>query len=144
MARPYPKDMRKRLCLFLICWLPCFVMAANVMSLQMTLADRAFNLAAHTVASHDLSAQVQSQAEAMPCHHMADAHEHAMPEGDSEVAPGHQCSVCGFCMVSTGVADLQAFPAVVFFAQSHAAPLFEADPVHSQTYPPAIKPPIFA
>ncbi|MDP8567270.1 hypothetical protein [Methylophilus aquaticus] len=126
--------MRKYLCMFLICWLPCFVMAANGMSLQMMLADQTVAL--------PISPALQSQVEAMPCHHMTDAHASGAPEADQQ-SP-HKCSVCGFCMVSTGVAHLEAFPAVSLFAQSHAAPLFEADPVHSQTYPPAIKPPIFA
>jgi len=128
--------MRKRLCLLLICWLPCFVMAANVMSLQMALAERAI---ANT-----------SQTQAMPCHYMAEhgmeADSHASHAATDDPAPAnhHACTVCGFCVISTGVAHLDAFPRIAVLTQSAAAPLFAADPVHSQTYPPAIKPPIFS
>ncbi|HWU67163.1 MAG TPA: hypothetical protein VNZ84_09135 [Methylophilus sp.] len=123
--------MRKRLCLFLICWFPCFVMAANVMSMQMALAQ------------HALPNMVQVQSAEMPCHHMADA-SHETQHTTEQHAPGnHSCTVCGFCMVSTGVAHLDLFPSISIIVQSAAAPLYVADPVHSQTYPPAIKPPIF-
>jgi hypothetical protein len=125
--------MRKRLCLLLICWLPCFVMAANVMSLQMALAEHALN-----------GVVAQSQSAEMPCHHMADDHQQMQHATDDEAPAKHHCTVCGFCMVSTGVAHLETFPRVAIIAQTAAAPLFEADPVHSQTYPPAIKPPIFS
>lgn len=130
--------MRKRLCLLLICWLPSFVMAANVMSLQMALAEQ---LTATTV---------QTQQE-MPCHHMATEQAHAAMDADHHHATGehaaashHPCNVCGFCVISAGVAHLDAFPRVSIMTQSATAPLFVADPVHSQTYPPAIKPPIFS
>jgi hypothetical protein len=124
--------MRKRLCLFLICWLPCFVMAANVMSLQMALAE------------HPVSITAQAQQDEMPCHDMADEHQGMHHASDHPTTAKHHCTVCGFCMVTTGVAHLDAFPGVSIIAQSSAAPLFAADPVHSQTYPPAIKPPIFS
>lgn len=124
--------MRKRLCLLLICWLPCFVMAANVMSLQMALAEQTFISTA------------QAQHDEMPCHHMADEHQDMHHAAGDQTTSKHHCTVCGFCMVTTGVAHLDAFPTVSLIAQSSAAPLFAADPVHSQTYPPAIKPPIFS
>ncbi|WP_176755220.1 DUF2946 family protein [Methylophilus rhizosphaerae] len=124
--------MRKRLCLFLICWLPCFVMAANVMSLQMALAEQAWSSVAQP-----------HQAE-MPCHHMAGDQQEKQQAADHHAPASHHCTVCGFCMASTGVAHLDTFPHVSIIAQTAAAPLFEAAPVHSQTYPPAIKPPIFS
>lgn len=116
-------------------------MAANVMSLQMALAEQTFTSTA------------QAQHDEMPCHHMADEHQGMHHSADDQTAgdhaPGdqtsskHHCTVCGFCMVTTGVAHLDAFPTVSLIAQSSVAPLFAVDPVHSQTYPPAIKPPIF-
>jgi len=125
--------MRKRICLFLILWLPCFVMAANVMSLQMALAPQSQSTA------------VDKQ---MPCHlHAAEpaSTQATAPHSSSHPAPmSHHCTVCGFCLVSTGLAHLNTFPQVVLLAQPASAPLFEADPVHTQTYPPAIKPPIFS
>lgn len=127
--------MRKRLCLLLICWLPCFVMAANVMSLQMTLAGQ-------------MLAMKASQQVEMPCHQMAGTD--VVPSTVRTDVPAHHapvkqhCTVCGFCMVSAGVAHLDTFPHVVILAQSDTAPAFMAAPVHSHTYPPAIKPPISA
>lgn len=129
--------MRKRLCLLLICWFPCFVMAANVMSLQMALAEQ-------------LNATMVQTQQEMPCHHMATEQAHAAMDaghhanGAHAPASHHPCSVCGFCVISAGVAHLDAFPRVSIMTQSATAPLFVADPVHSQTYPPAIKPPIFS
>jgi len=108
-------------------------MAANVMSLQMALAEQAFTSTA------------QAQHDEMPCHHMADEHQDMHHSADHQAATSkHHCTVCGFCMVTTGVAHIDAFPTAFLIAQSSAAPLFAADPVHSQTYPPAIKPPIFS
>jgi len=112
--------------------LPCFVMAANVMSLQMALAE------------HALTSVAQAPSAEMPCHHMADDHQQMQHATDDHAPAKHHCTVCGFCMVSTGVAHLETFPRVAIIVQTAAAPLFEADPVHSQTYPPAIKPPIFS
>lgn len=105
-------------------------MAANVMSLQMTLAEQALVTAS------------QPQHGEMPCHHTATS-EPDMHHADHPPAK-HHCTVCGFCMVGAAVAHLDTFPRVSLLAQTTAAPLFEADPVHSQTYPPAIKPPIFS
>ncbi|QDC44456.1 hypothetical protein [Methylophilus medardicus] len=125
--------MRKHICLLLILWLPCFVMAANVMSLQMALAQQS------------LSTTVDRQ---MPCHQHAA--EHAHTQATAQHSPPHQapmshhCTVCGFCLVSAGLAHLNTFPQVILSAQPTSTPLFEADPVHTQTYPPAIKPPIFS
>lgn len=107
-------------------------MAANVMSMQMALAEQAF------------TSVVQTQSAEMPCHHMADE-PHEMQHSTEQHVPGnHHCTVCGFCMVSTGVAHLDLFPSVSIIVQTAAAPLYLADPVHTQTYPPAIKPPIFS
>jgi len=107
-------------------------MAANVMSLQMVLAEQASIIT------------VQASLDEMPCHHMADEHQGMQHSADHQTTVKHHCTVCGFCMVTTGVAHLDAFPTVSLIAQSSVAPLFAADPVHSQTYPPAIKPPIFS
>jgi len=107
-------------------------MAANVMSLQMALAEQALTITA------------QAQQSEMPCHHMADDDQNMHHSAEDDATSQHHCTVCGFCMVTTGVAHLDAFPNVSLIAQSSAAPLFAVDPVHSQTYPPAIKPPIFS
>lgn len=112
-------------------------MAANVMSLQMVLAEQV------------IATTAQSRQE-MPCHHMAaeqadvDMHAGHPAAGDHAPASHHGCTVCGFCVISTGVAHLDAFPRIFPMTQSAATPLFVADPVHSQTYPPAIRPPIFS
>lgn len=131
---PYLTVVRRRLCLLLICWLPCFVMAANVMSLHMTMAEQ-------------LAAPTMQMTADMPCHHMAThasdsqhMHDHVAQQGSAK----HSCSVCGFCMVSAGAARIDHVPALLLMAQAFGTPLYHADPVHSLSYPPAIKPPIFA
>jgi len=119
--------MKKRLCIFMICWLPCFVMAANLMSLQMQWAQ--------------LSAPAESQQamHGMPCHS-------AMAATDTDKkssSQAHQCAVCGFCVVSSGVAHLHGSVLLTMMNAASATPVFVVAPVHSQSYPPAIKPPIF-
>ncbi|HSH86577.1 MAG: hypothetical protein ACAH08_06530, partial [Methylophilus sp.] len=129
--------MKKRLCIFLICWLPCFVMAANVMAMQMLIAQtNPVSQEAHdTHTSHQMEAMSE-----MPCH------EHQAPhESDSTASSkAHHCDVCGFCAISGGVAHFHTAPDLAFTTSRSVAPLFMAAPVHSQTYPPAIKPPIFS
>lgn len=123
--------MKKRLCIFLICWLPCFVMAANVMAMQMLLSQ-ANAVSQH---AHDEHASHMAGMSEMPCH------QHDSPKPSSSKA--HHCDVCGFCAISGGVAHFYAVPDLGLTVSRSAAPLFLAAPVHSQTYPPAIKPPIF-
>jgi hypothetical protein len=122
--------MKKMLCIILMLWLPCFVMAASVMSMQMQLAELPTMQPEMTLA----------MADEMPCHH-----DHASPHTQPASTPvaQHHCGVCGYCVISGSIAPL---PTVAFFglnSLTSLAPLFMATPVHSQTYPPAIKPPIF-
>ncbi len=131
---PYLTGMRKRLCFLLICWLPCFVMAANVMSLHMAMAEQ-------------FAAPTMQMTADMPCHHMAahasdsqHMHDYVAQQGSVK----HACTVCGFCMVSAGAARIDQTPALLLMPQASSTPLYHADPVHSLSYPPAIKPPIFA
>ncbi|HSI44752.1 MAG TPA: hypothetical protein VK950_01145 [Methylophilus sp.] len=129
--------MKKRICIFLICWLPCFVMAANVMAMQMLLAQaNPVSQQAHeALASHEMEAMRE-----MPCHEHKAAH-----ESDSTTSgKTHHCDVCGFCAISGGVAHFHSASNLVLTASRSVAPLFMAAPVHSLTYPPAIKPPIFS
>lgn len=126
--------MKKRLCIFLICWLPCFVMAANVMAMQMVLAQSA-PVSQQMDAMHDALAMSE-----MPCHQHP-----ANPSSSETTSPkAHHCDVCGFCAISGGVAHFQAVSNLPLSALRSDAPLFVAAPVHSQTYPPAIRPPIFS
>jgi hypothetical protein len=130
--------MKKRLCIFLICWLPCFVMAANVMAMQMFVAQ-SLPAAQQT----EVHAQADSQAMSeMPCHQHEQAHEQMADK--TTPAKTHHCDVCGFCAVASGVSHFHAFPDLPLIASASAAPLFFAAPVHSQSYPPAFKPPIFS
>ena len=101
-------------------------MAANVMSVQMQLAQ--------TMDAHMHAAMAE-----MPCHHDAMKHEPA-----SQDAQPHHCAVCGYCVISSGAATLHFSP-TGFVAQARMPmPQFVSLPVHSQTYPPAIRPPIFS
>jgi hypothetical protein len=129
--------MKKRLCIFLICWLPCFVMAANVMAMQMLIAQAnpVAQQAHDTHATHKMGAMSE-----MPCHEHQAAHD----SGTTTSSKAHHCDVCGFCAISGGVAHFHVIPDLAFTTSRSVAPLFVAAPVHSQTYPPAIKPPIFS
>jgi hypothetical protein len=129
--------MKKRLCIFLICWLPCFVMAANVMAMQMLLAqaNSVSQQLYDTHASHEINAMSE-----MPCHE----HEAAHDSATTTSSKAHHCDACGFCAISGGVAHFHAVPVLAITASRSATPLFMVEPVHSQTYPPAIKPPIFS
>lgn len=132
--------MFKRLCIFLIGWLPCFVMAAQLMSLQMTLAEVPHAPATAVVMT--ASAAIHADEHQMPCHQTApvaaaDASHHTPPHGT-------HCTVCGFCLMNAGMAALDAFPVVSAQALVFAAPAYVHAPVHSLSFPPAIKPPIFA
>lgn len=132
-------NMRKRFCIFLICWLPCFVMAANVMALQMQLSQSM----PPTLPPQTLQMDMQATMAEMPCHHAAHAEHQPETSSDNDVQP-HHCAVCGYCVISSGVATLSFVPGT-FVAQSlMAVPRFLSLPVHSQTYPPAIRPPIFS
>ncbi|MGP1717758.1 MAG: hypothetical protein ACTS9Y_11315 [Methylophilus sp.] len=130
--------MKKRLCIFLICWLPCFVMAASVMSMQMMLSQ--LSLETQQAAAHAHDAQAMSE---MPCHEHQSAHS-SETANETSTTQIHHCDVCGFCAISGGVAHFHALSNLPLLALSSAAPLFMGAPVHSQTYPPAIKPPIFS
>jgi hypothetical protein len=129
--------MKKRLCIFLICWLPCFVMAANGMAMQMLLSQA--NPVSHQVHEEHTSHVMDAKSE-MPCHQHEAVHGSAKPSSSK----AHHCDVCGFCAISGGVAHFHVVPDLNLTVSRSAAPLFLAAPVHSQTYPPAIKPPIFS
>ncbi|HSI28205.1 MAG: hypothetical protein ACAH05_08650 [Methylophilus sp.] len=126
--------MKKRLCIFLICWLPCFVMAANVMSMQMMLSQIS-PVSQAIEPDHDMQAMSE-----MPCHqYQADN-----AAGETAKSRAHHCDVCGFCAISGGVAHFAALSHLPLITLNSVEPLFLAAPVHSQNYPPAIKPPIFS
>lgn len=122
--------MKKLFCLWLILWLPCFGMATSVMSMQMQLAE--------------LAAPVSVAAEDMPCHHTHTQSSDMQHHDDftSSSTHHHHCNVCGYCMLSSGVARLDRFPTLQLGITSAQVPLFLALPVYSLTFPPAIKPPI--
>jgi hypothetical protein len=104
-------------------------MAANVMSMQMVLSQL-----------QPLAAHMHTSASEMPCHqHATDA---AETVSETSTPQPHHCDVCGFCVISGGVAHFHALPHLPLIASGSAAPLFLAAPVHSLSYPPAIKPPI--
>jgi hypothetical protein len=121
--------MKQRLCIFLICWLPCLGMAAHVMSMQMVLSQL-----------QPLAAHAHASVSEMPCHqHATDA---AETVSETSTPQPHHCDVCGFCAISSGVAHFHALPHLPLINAGSATPLFVAAPVHSLSYPPAIKPPI--
>lgn len=131
--------MKKRLCIFLICWLPCFVMAANVMAMQMMLSQ--FSPMSQQADAHSHEAQSMSD---MPCHQYQATDISSATTSQTSTTKAQHCDVCGFCAISGGVAHFHVLSQVQLISSRSATPLFVAAPVHSQTYPPAIKPPIFS
>lgn len=121
--------LKKFICIFLLAWLPLFTSAASAASLQMTFAN--------------LNAEMQSNmADTAPCHqHVHDANStnshNQMPSKQH-----HVCTVCGFCVVASGFANIPHGLSLHTTRLTSSQPAFFTAVVHSQTYPPAIKPPI--
>jgi hypothetical protein len=126
----YPNNMKKFICIFLAVWLPLFISAAGATSLQMTLAN----------------VDAQSQAttiEIPPCHqHMASSSEKTQQNDETPSKQHHLCAVCGFCVVTSGFASLTHAFNLQTVTLTSPQPLSFVAVFHSQTYPPAIKPPI--
>jgi hypothetical protein len=119
--------MKKLICIFIMSWLPCFMMAANAMGMQMVL-ENALQHATQT-ADH---AQ-------MSCHEQVN-HDKTS-ENKTNHPDSHHCSFCAFCVVGSAVASTH------LLKMSH----LKTDNIQhtsldvafsSQDYPPAIKPPI--
>jgi hypothetical protein len=113
--------MKKLICLVLVFWLPLFFVAANAMALEMALP------------SHVKT----SSAMEMPCHNTQhNQHQSDLPSSK------HHCAVCGFCVIGGGTVFICQTTLFYFGRAQNTAPLFFALHSLSQTYPPAIKPPI--
>jgi hypothetical protein len=117
--------MKKIICLLLMLWLPISASWAWAMSMQMQV--------------HAALDTPTDTAMDMPCHDMAAGNS----DSDLNHEPGikHNCSACGACftVLATGA------PLAVYFASavlSSQAVLPADDQIVSQTYPPALRPPI--
>lgn len=127
----YPKTMLKKfICIFLLIWLPLFISAASAASLQMTMAN--------------LNAEMQNNmADVPPCHqHASDAQENSSSNNKVHNKQHHICNLCGFCLVASGFANVPHALNVLTTDFTSSQPAFFTAVFHSQTYPPAIKPPI--
>lgn len=117
--------MKKIICLLLMLWLPISASSALAMSMQM-----------------QVNAALETPTEAvmdMPCHDMAASYADAPL--DHEPGLKHNCSACGACftVLATGT------PLAVYFSSAvmtSRAALPADDQIVSQTYPPALRPPI--
>lgn len=121
--------MKKMICIVLLAWLPLFVSAAGAASLQMTLDN-------HNINTHN------SDSAEPACHQHSVVDQ--SKEAPNQLPKGHHhfCSACGFCAVANGFVHLAP---QITVPPSHLSPIQPAlftIAVHSQTYPPAIKPPI--
>lgn len=119
--------MRKIICLFLMLWLPISAGSAWAMSTQMQL-DSAQG------ATSEPSAD-------MPCHDMGMMSADHTDSSDTEHGMKHNCSACGACF-SVFMAEAPKAAAFAFAAPSSQAALLADDLLVSQTYPPALRPPI--
>ncbi len=120
--------MKKWISIVLMAWLPCFMVAAHAMGMQM-----AFESASPV----QLNAAEQSK---MTCHEHLNHHQ----ANDIKAEPNasHHCSFCAFCVVGSAIA---ATPTLKFshIQLSNIQPTSFEVAFTSQDYPPAIKPPIF-
>ena len=117
--------MKKFICLFLMLWLPISANAAWAMSTQMQM-NTTLDTPTETVMD-------------MPCHDMAA--DNSDTNLNHEPGIKHNCSACGACftVLATGTALAVYFASAVL---SSRAVLPADDQIVSQTYPPALKPPI--
>lgn len=137
------QSMKKMLCLFLILWWPLFAMAAQRMELEMEIASGVIGQHPET-----LNSAIET------CHHQMvagveandlDAKAYASLSHDFDGhGKSHTCKLCGYCAVLAGFSDFTAFPNVIGFASVVVKPVLPTLFFHSQSYPPAIKPPISA
>lgn len=128
---------------FLLLWFPWFAMAAQVINTQMQLAS----LTTHSTSNTTLSVEISHHAEqtSMAHCHMSGMESqltsHHPSTLDSKSHTHHDCKVCGFCVVSNGVA--QTTNSLPQFAKFNPLPKARLTVhFHTQTYPPAVKPPI--
>jgi hypothetical protein len=121
----YLQPMKKLVCLFLMLWLPISAGSAWAMSTQMQVSA-AFDTA-------------DTAAMEMPCHDMAIENTDSAPEQ----VPGmkHNCSACGACF-SVLAAGIPLLPHFSSAALTSRMALPADDQTVSQTYPPALRPPI--
>jgi hypothetical protein len=119
--------MKKLICIFMMIWLPCFMVAANAMSMQMTLK----NSLPHT-------AQIAEHVQ-MSCH---EGLNHSK-KSDSKNNPSssHHCSFCAFCIVGSAIASTHKLK-MSHIKTTNIQPTSFDVAFTSQDYPPAIKPPI--
>lgn len=119
--------MKKMICVFIISWLPCFMVAANAMGMQMAL-ENAQSRPAQTV-----------EHEQMSCHESLN---HSKTS-DSKTTPSsnHNCTFCAFCVVGSAIASTPKLKMTHFKTTNIQPTLFDVA-FSSQDYPPAIKPPI--
>lgn len=122
--------LKKLFCIFLIAWLPLFISTASAASLQMTLTN--------------LNAAMQSNmVDVTPCHqHASDTQENSKKHNEVPSKQHHVCTVCGFCAVSSGYANMPHAFNLQMTSFSASQPAYFTAVFHSQSYPPAIRPPI--
>ena len=125
--------MKKWICILLACWLPLFISAASAASMQMAIVNQS------------VTAGSEKNIADMPCHQVVkDAQ--ATSQRPSEQTPGNQhhvCAACVFCVITGSFANFSHDISVHPSALTSTQPIFFTPSFHSQTYPPAIKPPIF-
>ncbi len=122
--------LKKFICIFLLAWLPLFISAASAASLQMVLAN--------------LNAEMQTNMPTIDsCHqHASDAQENSNANNEVHSKHHHVCTVCGFCVVASGFANIPHALTVHTAEFSASQPAFFMAAFHPQTYPPTVKPPI--
>lgn len=109
--------MKKMICILLIAWLPLLMVTANAMGLQMTIQN---------------IGDSHQQMTDMPCH----------DGSDNQQKTQHRCVNCGFCVMTTSIANFDHAPIFELEAFTSISPTFIDVGFKSADQSPAFRPPI--
>lgn len=123
-------SMKKLICLFMMCWLPLSITAAQAMSAQMMLNH--FN--SKTQQSVTVAKEMTS-AQSMPCHQY-------MQTSKGEKAPASVCVKCAACDLATAFATFDVPSSKPLPKKIADKFTISQSSLISTQLPPSIKPPI--
>jgi hypothetical protein len=95
----YPRNMKKIICILLMCWLPLSMVTAQAMSTKMMLQNQ-----------QDSDSTLRSQG-AESCH----GETHTQKDKTSK---SHKCTVCGSCVLASSVATFSSIESGITFLKT--------------------------
>lgn len=123
-------SMKKLICLFMMCWLPLSITAAQAMSAQMMLNH--FNSKTQQLVP---ATKEMTSAQSMPCHQF-------MQTNKAEKAPVSICADCAACELATAFATIDLLVDVTLPKKIADKFTISQSSLISTQLPPSIKPPI--